>query len=307
MSNHHPPRVLNVALAWSGMVLASPLPAIVWGEFSSEEARDPRWLPATIWAQISGLTVLLLIALLRPAARPMRLPLIMLLAFLAGWRVLTPLATKSDAWEQWQTNQSVGLSLATSRVQWLPPAALMTLVAVGGGLRRKDLYLTLGDWTAPVMPESLFPFRGWRWFPGMFLLIVFLTAATFLVGEFVLAAPGWITSLGPDFQKADRIRVHFPGIVAGSLLNAVSEECIFRVLLLGCFIPAVGVRQALALTAVLFGLEHWPTAGMGIVLTSYCGWIYGKSMTETRGWSWAMVQHTLADLPIYALVVMARR
>lgn len=301
-----PGRALNVALAWMGVLLASPLLAIVWGQLAQESARDPRWLPATIWVQIGGVALLLLVALLRPTARPMRLPLLMLLAFLVGWRVLTPLVMESAAWTQWQAGQSIGMSLTTSRLQWLPPAVLMTLVAFAARLRREELYLVKGSWAAPVGPDPLFPFRGWRWFPGMFVLFLLLMVATFIVGEFMLGMRGWVSSLGPDFNKAERVLVHFPGIAAASLLNAVSEEYLFRVMLLGCFIPALGTRHALGLTAVLFGLEHWPTAGLGIILTCYGGWIYAKSMTETRGWTWAAGQHFLADLPIYALVALAR-
>jgi membrane protease YdiL (CAAX protease family) len=304
--DQHPARVLNVSLAWVGILLASPLSAIVWGQLAQERTRDPLWLPATIWMQVGGLALLLLVTLLRPAARPMRLPLVMLLAFLFGWRVLTPLLAESGAWTQWQANQPVGMSLATSRLQWLPPIALMTLVAVGARLRRAELFLCKGNWSASVSPDPLFPLRGWRWFPGMFVLILLLLAATFVLGEIVLGMRGWVTTLGPDFNKAERVLAHFPGIVAGSVLNAVGEEYIFRVMLLGCFIPAVGIRHALGLTAVLFGLEHWPTAGIAIILTCYGGWIYARSMTETRGWTWALVQHVLADIPIYALVAMAR-
>jgi membrane protease YdiL (CAAX protease family) len=305
-STKHPPRLSNVALAWVGTLLASTLPAVIWERLAPDKAGDPVWVPATIWMQVGGLTLLLLVARLWPTARPMRLPLVMLLAFLVGWRVLTPLVTQSAAWAQWQASQPVGTSLATSRLQWLPPAALMTLVAVAAGLSRAELYLVKGDWTAPVVSGLLFPFRGWRWFPGMFVLFLLLGIVTFVLGEFVLGMRGWVTALGPDFSKAERMLVHFPGVVVASVLNAVCEEYLFRVMLLACFIPAAGTRHALGLTAVLFGLEHWPTAGIGIVLACYWGWIYAKSMTETRGWSWAVVQHILGDVPIYALVVMAR-
>jgi membrane protease YdiL (CAAX protease family) len=288
------------------MVVASPLPAIVCGQFTEDRALDTLWLPTTSGLQVGGLALLLLAALLWSPSRPMRLPLLMLLAFLVGWRVLTPLVTESAAWAQWQANQSIGMSLATSRLQWLPPATLMTVAAVGAGMSRVDLYLVKGNWAAQVSPEPLLPLRGWRWYPGMFVMFLFLTVATFTLVEFVLGMRGWVTALEPDFNKAERVLVYSPGIVAGSILNAVSEEYIFRAMLLGCFIPAVGIRHALGLTAVLFGLEHWPTAGIGIILTCYSGWIYAKSVSETRGWTWALVQHVAADIPIYALVAMAR-
>ena len=140
----------------------------------------------------------------------------------------------------------------------------------------------------------------------MFVLFLMLTLLPLLFGEFVLGMRGWVTSLRPDFDKASRVLVHFPGVLAGSALNAIFEEYIFRIMLLACFIRTVGTGQALLLTAVLFGLEHWPTSGFGIIHTCFWGWLLGKSMTETRGSSWAIVQHLIGDIPIYALVAMAR-
>lgn len=304
--NQHSAHGLNIVLAWLGILLASPLPAIVCGQLAQDRTQEPLWLPVTIGVQVGGILLLLVTTLVCSTARPMRMPMTMLLAFLIGWRVLTPLVTEGATWVQWQANQPVGISLATSRLQWLPPAVLMTLVAGGAGMRRTELYLHRGNWAAPAAAEPLFPLQGWRWYPGMFVLFLLLFVGTFFLGEFVLGMRGWVTTLRPNFNNSERVLVHFPGIAAGALLNAVSEEYIFRVMLLGCFIRAVGYHHARGLTAVLFGLEHWPTAGIGIVLTCYGGWIYAKSMTETGGWTWALTQHIISDIPIYALVAMAR-
>jgi hypothetical protein len=62
-SNQHAARLSIVALAWAGILLASTLPAIVWGQFAPEKAIDPVWLPATIWVQVGGLVLLLVVAL----------------------------------------------------------------------------------------------------------------------------------------------------------------------------------------------------------------------------------------------------
>src|SRR5688572_27035347 len=189
---------VNAAFGWIGMLLASTFPAIIWGTVAPEEAGDLLWLPASIGVQVGGLAILVLAALLWPTARPMRLPLVMLLAFLVGWRVLTPLVTQRAAWAEWQSSQPIGVSLATSRLQWVPPAALMTLVGVAAGLGRVRLFLTKGDWTAPVVPEPLFPLRRWRWFPGMFVLVLLLGIVPMALWEFVLGQPGWLTTLRPD-------------------------------------------------------------------------------------------------------------
>jgi membrane protease YdiL (CAAX protease family) len=301
-----PPRRLNVALAWTGMLLASALPAIIWDQFARVSEGDLRWMPPTIWAQVAALTLLCVASLVWRPAQPMRLPLIMLAAFLVGWRVLTPLVTETASWSDWQAKQSIGMSLATSRLQWLPPAVLMTLVALAFGLNRQELFLAKGDWRAPVSPSLLFPLRGWKWFPGMLVLFLLLTLVPLFVGEFVLGMPGWVTSLRPDFGTANRVLVHFPGVLAGSALNAIFEEYIFRIMLLACFIRSIGTKHALLLTSVLFALEHWPTSGFAVIHTFYWGWLLGKSMIETRGCSWAIVQHIIGDIPIYALVAMAK-
>jgi membrane protease YdiL (CAAX protease family) len=140
----------------------------------------------------------------------------------------------------------------------------------------------------------------------MFVLLVLFGLFPILVWESLLGMPGWTTVLKPDFDKWDRVLTYLPGILAGSALNATFEEYLFRVTLLACFIPAVGARQAVGLTAVLFGLEHWPTAGLGVIHAAYYGWVCGKSIVETRGWSWAVVVHIFGDIPIYTLVALSR-
>ena len=148
---------LNVVLAWAGTLLVSTLPAIIWEQFAPAPAGDLRWMPATIWLQVGAQVLLCGVSLLWTTAKPMRLPMAMLLAFLVGWRVLTPLVAQTDASAQWQARQSIGMSLATSRVQWAFPALVMTLVALASRLSRRELFLTKGDWRAsrPRAPISV--------------------------------------------------------------------------------------------------------------------------------------------------------
>jgi membrane protease YdiL (CAAX protease family) len=265
-----------------------------------QEGGAPTCPPALALGQAVGVSLLLLAALIRPAGRPMRRPLLALLAFLVGWRLLTPAVFEAAGWAEWVRGLPIGWSLVASRAQWLFPALLMTLVLVGGGRTRRDLFLAAGDWTAPVRPAALFPVRGLTW---MHAAVIF-TALQLVALPVVLAL-----TTGADFGKADRVVVHAPGILAGSALNAACEEYVFRAVPLACFIPAVGVRQAVGLTAVLFGLEHWygqPSGPVGVLITAYGGWWNAKSMVETRGCTWVWVLHTAGDVPIYAFVAMAR-
>jgi hypothetical protein len=40
-------------------------------------------------------------------------------------------------------------------------------------------------------------------------------------------------------------------------------------------------------------------------MTAFVGYLFGKSMFETRGSFWALFTHMLADIPIFVLYALA--
>ena len=63
----------------------------------------------------------------------------------------------------------------------------------------------------------------------------------------------------------------------------------------------------MVLTSVLFGLGHWfghPSGPTGVVLAGLAGWLWAKSLLETRGIAWAWVIHGAQDAVILAFVAM---
>ena len=102
-----------------------------------------------------------------------------------------------------------------------------------------------------------------------------------------------------------------PVVILFPLLNAINEEVRYRNVLLAEAEPVVGADGALAMTTVLFGLNHFDSflgtsgpggsllAGLAYALGATClGWIAGRSMLETRGVLAAWLIHASADLVI---------
>ncbi len=66
-------------------------------------------------------------------------------------------------------------------------------------------------------------------------------------------------------------------------------------------------RQALFLTAVFFGLAHYygvPYGIIGVVMSTFLGWMLGKAMLETRGFFWAWFIHFCMDVKIFSFIAL---
>jgi membrane protease YdiL (CAAX protease family) len=96
--------------------------------------------------------------------------------------------------------------------------------------------------------------------------------------------------------------------LAVAILNAASEEFQFRSVLLahlkGVFPPA----EMILLTAVFFGMGHYygqPSGPLGVLMAGFAGWIWARSMVETRGGVWAFLIHVFQDIVIFTFLAVA--
>jgi len=67
----------------------------------------------------------------------------------------------------------------------------------------------------------------------------------------------------------------------------------------------VGPAQALLMTAVYFGLAHFyevPYGVIGVIMSFIPGWFLGKSMLETRGYTWVCFIHYCMDIVIFFFI-----
>ncbi|MDQ5850502.1 MAG: CPBP family intramembrane metalloprotease [Chloroflexota bacterium] len=174
---------------------------------------------------------------------------------------------------------------------------LLTVVAIGRG--RWDVFLTKGDLRAPVQPNAIFKKpRPWIMEAREFIVIFSLGIIIF----------NWLL-LHPDLGRLGLAISNLPFILLGAALNSSSEETMFRAVLLGQLVPALGAQQALWLQATFFGLVHWsgnPSGPLGVLLAGFLGWFLGKSVLETRGLAIAIASHFLLNTIQYVMFALVQ-
>ena len=275
------------------MFVASSLPDIIFRQFSVD---PPEWLP---FAQIGALLLLVIVCAFSPSWRGLSGFVLALAALRLGWSVVMPAFAWSDTLSNWSQRLNWGERQFLGRVLALSGAIIISLTLIGSGVTRRDLFLRWGDVGAPAQPEPLLLIRRpipWTRF-GPVLLIVFGVALPLFL----------YFSLRPDLSLAGRMWRFLPWGVATAVLNAANEEFQFRCVPLARLKHLLPDREIVLLTACFFGLAHYygqPSGPVGVVLAGIAGWFWGKSMIETRGWTWAFGIHLVQDIVIFAFLAM---
>ncbi len=271
------------------MLVASPLPDIIFRQFAVD---PPTWLP---FAQIGALLLGTIAFAFSPKWRGLCGFVLALAALRLGWSVIMPAFAWSDTISGWTQHLNWGARLFVGRVLALSGALIIGLTLIGSGLTRRDLFLRWGDPGAPAQPILWFR-RSMPWTQfGPLLLIVFgVVLPVFLY-----------FSMRPDPSLVGRILQFLPWGVATAAVNAANEEFQFRCVLLARLKHLLPENETVWLTACFFGLAHYygqPSGPVGILLAGIAGWLWGKSMIETRGWMWALSIHFVQDLVIFAFL-----
>ena len=95
-----------------------------------------------------------------------------------------------------------------------------------------------------------------------------------------------------------------PGLIF-SLSNAIGEEVIYRGAFMAFAGRVIGLRSALVLQAVVFGVSHAGAHFMGspvpvILSVGFGGYVAGLLTIKTRSLMMPIAVHTAIDLPVYA-------
>lgn len=288
-----PSRYLVLLVCWLATLAAAGVPDIVW--YALLHRTD-----FSIWIPASQLIVFIIafgVTFASQAVKSARGFLSALLAFTAGdW---ASFGIQSTSWwvglvgSMTAQDQMIARTLLS-----LIPVLFMTLTLIGSGIGRRQLFLSRGNLGARAgMPFGL---RSIRWtILGPVLIVIFV----------VPLAVQLTLTVHPDFSSAARAVRALPIILAFAVLNAASEEFRFRSVFIARMQPVVGTGHTLLLTSALFGLAHWfghPSGPSGVLLAGIAGWFWGKSMIETRGFTWAWLIHAVQDVVIVAFVVMSR-
>jgi len=282
-------------LLWTAVFVASRLPEIICRELG---------FGAVVW--VSPLyETLLLISLAIGAARlcPNKnlAGFILATAVLTfSWRVVVPWIEASPAFVAASDHLSWGARFFALRAIRTIGALSLIATLIGSGIGNRELFLRLGNWRAPVQPEPFLRFRhpiSWSRF-SLTLLLIFA----------VLLPPYLYWTLDPRSDYVRRLLFALPWAVATSALNAANEEFQFRSVLLARLKSVVPAKEAFLVIATVFGVSHYfgqPSGWGGVLMAGFGGWIWAKSMVETRGFTCAFAMHFVLDMVIFGFLALS--
>jgi membrane protease YdiL (CAAX protease family) len=282
------PRVV----AWAA-VIGSSVPGIIWQESGHK---------LSFWFTTieSGCILLGALAAFRVPSFHGLWRFVVALALLNfAWRYVAPTLANLPAVRHVTDNSSWGARLFISRLFTLSGAVLLCFTLIGSGTTRRDLFLCIGNPGAPAQPIKFLGLRRpvpWTWIGPAFILVFALALAPYL-----------FLTVHPNFRVSDRILRTFPWSLAVAVLNAASEEFQFRSVLLAHLRDVFPVGEAVLLTAVFFGICHYygqPSGPLGMAMAGFAGWIWARSMVDTRGGVWAFVIHMFQDIVIFTFLAV---
>jgi membrane protease YdiL (CAAX protease family) len=281
-------------VAWAITLFASLLPTILVKEFTGG---DTYWL---FWVRVGVLSVLAAISFAIPLLRPLRNFMILMAAIYMITEVVSR-AALLPFWQVWFGGENVPFtaSMMGIQLQRLVVALLMIVVLLILGYSRKQFFLTRGNLQAPIEPVRWLGFsksEPWSRFGAQWAIYITFGTLAFL---FIAGRPS-ATALV-------QVLPILPAVLLFSAMNAFSEEMTYRSALLAPLEGVVGPRQALYMTALFFGIAHFygvPYGIVGVVMSTFLGWMLGKAMLETRGFFWAWFIHFLQDVVIFSFLAV---
>jgi membrane protease YdiL (CAAX protease family) len=215
------------------------------------------------------------------------------------WDYIYPTLSQLNAVRAVTDHISWGARLLIDRTFSLSGVVLVSLTLIGSGLTRRDLFLCVGNPAAPAQPIAFLGMRKpvpWTWLGPVVILVFALVLAPYL----------YLTE-HPNFSIGQRILRTLPWSVAVAALNAASEEFQFRSVLLAHLRGVFPPGETILLTAAFFGLRHYhghPSGTLGVLMAGFAGWIWARSMVDTRGGLWAFLIHMAQDIVILTFLVV---
>jgi membrane protease YdiL (CAAX protease family) len=280
-------------IAW-GAVLGTTVPDIIWQESGH---------PASVWltATESLLVAAAALAATRiPSWRGLTRFLFAIALLRLTWSFISPAIATSAPIRAVTDNASWGARLFLARLPTVSGAVLLCFTLISSGITRRDLFLCKGNLAAPAEPIRFLGITKpvpWIWLGPAFIAVFAVALAPYIY-----------LTVHPNFKAADRIVRVFPWILAVSVLNAASEEFQFRCVPLAHLRGMFPKAEMILLTAVFFGVGHYygqPSGPLGAAMAGFAGWIWARSMMDTRGGLWAFVIHMAQDVIILSFLAVA--
>lgn len=280
-------------VAWGVTLLVSLLPDILFWELTGSL---PAWL---YWAKVGVILALLVTSLVWKPIRAL---------WLFGAVLLAVYLLEGGVGRLFQSlNYTAWLSHASPFVRdigsvQIPRAAtgmllVLIMLALMGSLNRFFLVKGRLDAQAAPIPVIMTKPVSWR------------KLGPIIAGAMCLGLLVFIFAFGslPSRQSLAGVAPLLPFVVVFALVNSFGEEMLYRAPWLGALEAPLGPMQALLVTAVYFGIGHYygvPYGILGVILAFIPGWVMGKSMLETRGFTWAWFIHFWMDVVIFFFIAL---
>jgi hypothetical protein len=286
-------RKIKLLLSWSIILLVSLLPDILFKEITGNL---PYWL---YWAKIILITFFLIASLLIKQIQPLWLFFLVLLSvLLLEW--LVPLFYNLIHYSDWIVGNSTFVQDMLS-VQ-IPRTTIGILLVLEMWMlmgRLDRFFFVKGRLNAEAAPIPLIMNKPSNW--GIL--------GPAIAGAMCLGLLVFIFAFGnlPNVNTIKAVLPMLPFIFLFAASNAFGEEMTYRAPWLGALEGPIGGMQALLMTAVFFGIEHYygvPYGILGVVITFIPGWLMGKAMLETRGFTWAWFIHFCMDVVIFFFIAL---
>jgi membrane protease YdiL (CAAX protease family) len=221
--------------------------------------------------------------------------------FGGGWQFgIIPFIRSSSLWISWESQVPWALSAVVYHLIRLSPALVILSFLLLKGRKRQDFFLAKGKINAPVEPSRLLGMKKaepWTRIGTIFAVVFASVTFVYLM-----------LSSRPSVDAFVQALPLIPAALLIAVINAFNEEFTLRAAPISELLRAVGKKQALMITTVLFGLGHFygvPSGLLGVLLSSFLGWFLGKSMLETKGFFWAWLIHFLPDAFIFTFFAIS--
>jgi membrane protease YdiL (CAAX protease family) len=286
-------RKLFLIIAWGAALLISLLPDILFRELTGS-------LPAWIyWAKVGLIVALLGISLVWKRLRPLWLFFAVLLAVYTLEGLLNTPRLQAT-YNIWLAHSSPFVrQIGAVQIPRTFTSLILVLIMLALFRSFSRFFLVKGDLRASSGSIPLIASHPPRWHllgPAIAgAMCLGLLVFTFAFGS--LPSGKALSGVGPLV----------PFILLFALTNSFGEEMLYRAPWLGALEGPLGGAQALLLTAVYFGLGHFygvPYGVVGVILAFIPGWLMGKSMLETRGFTWAWFIHFCMDVTIFFFIAL---
>ena len=286
-------RSVLILVAWLGTLFLSKLPLVVARDILGT---DIPWITPA-WIVVAVLLCAATVAW--QSLRPLRAYFIAI-GTIYVWTLFDGLIRGTTLWQDTMANQPEMVAIFADRILLLLNAVLVIAVLFMICVKKKDIFLQVGNLKAPVGGKAADTQRkhiSWFLLAPVVALLLGGSFFAFLVSQ---------TPVG--LSNLTAVIPWIPLILLSAAMNAFGEEVSFRAATLGTLLPAVGPKHALWLTSLWFGLGHYyggfPSGSAGLVQSGLLALLMGKAMLDTRGLGWSWMIHMTIDTAIYVFIAL---